>query len=81
MLGVGAGNAYVNIDHFGIRDVAQRVAAAKRRSVSYCQSRCIHVVACNGGVLDLEVPSAPDRSMYATVAGLSLLNPKEVFRA
>jgi type IV pilus assembly protein PilM len=27
----------------------------------------------------LEAPSGPDRLMYATVAGLSLLNPKEVF--
>jgi type IV pilus assembly protein PilM len=29
----------------------------------------------------LEAPSGPDRLMYATVAGLSLLEPKEVFRS
>jgi type IV pilus assembly protein PilM len=28
----------------------------------------------------LEAPSGPDRLMYATVAGLSLLNPEEAFR-
>lgn len=29
----------------------------------------------------MEAPSGPDRLMYATVAGLSLLNPGEVFRS
>jgi type IV pilus assembly protein PilM len=29
----------------------------------------------------LEAPSGPDRLMYATVTGLSLLDPREVFKS